>query len=210
MPNCYFQTTQDPLDSSPYMLKHTKKISSLRADNLFRKKLYETPKKDIPALIDYHYQRCDEPTEFADHVIELLEVALDENEDIKFLKALSFWGDPEKAKRYKRRTEYALEYLRKLNDPEPNEANMIRFPFNSEKVVLADLFNQLIELELPDGKKAIPLSRKAMARCLNGIAEPFKGNKVDSTYEYFRSTSRKMDRGNRPKKYRIKVSIEEV
>jgi DNA-directed RNA polymerase subunit F len=30
-------------------------------------------------------------------VIELLEVALDENENIKYLKSLSFWGDPEKA-----------------------------------------------------------------------------------------------------------------
>ena len=39
-----------------------------------------------------------------------------------------------------------------------NEFNTIRFPFNGEKVVLADLFNQLINLELPDGKKAIPLS----------------------------------------------------
>jgi len=87
-----------------------------------------------------------------------------------------------------------------MNDSEPNEANIIRFPFNGEKVVLADLFSQLIALELPDGKKAIPLSRKAMARCLNGIAESFSSNKVNSTYEYFRSTSRKMERGNRPKK----------
>ena len=210
MPTSYFQTTQELLDQSPYILKHSKKINSVLADNLFRKKLYETPKKDIPTLIDFHYQRCDEPTEFADHVIELLEVALDESKDIKILKSLSFWGDPEKAKRYKRRTKYALEYLRKLNDPNPNEANVIRFPFNGEKVVLADLFNQLIDLELPDGRKAIPLSRKAMARCLNTIAEPFKGNKVHSTYEYFRSTSRKMERGNRPKKYRIKISIEEI
>ena len=206
----YFQTTQDLADPSLYILKHSKVPGSILADNLFRKKLYETPKKDIPALLDYHYKRCDEPSEFADHVIELLEVALDENQDIKFLKSLSFWGDPEKAKRYKRRTAYALEYLRKMNDPEPNEANIIRFPFNGEKVVLADLFSQLIALELPDGKKAIPLSRKAMARCLNGIAESFSSNKVNSTYEYFRSTSRKMERGNRPKKYRIKVSIEEL
>jgi hypothetical protein len=98
MPTNYFQTTQDLLDPSPYILKHSKPAKAVLADNLFRKKLYETPKKDIPALIDYHYQRCDEPTEFADHVIELLEVALDENADIKFLKSLSFWGDPEKAK----------------------------------------------------------------------------------------------------------------
>jgi len=210
MPTIYFQTTNDPSDQSPYILKHTKRINQALADNLFRKKLYETPKKDIPALIDYHYKRCDEPIEFADHVIELLEVALDENEDIKFLKSLSFWGDPEKAKRYKRRTAYALEYLKLLSDSNLNEANIIRFPFNGEKVVLENLFNQLIDLELPDGRKAIPLSRKAMARCLNTIAEPFKGNKVHSTYEYFRSTSRKMERGNRPKKYRIKISIEEI
>jgi len=210
MPSNYFQTTQDPLGQSPYILKHSKSINSRLADNLFRKKLYETPKKDIPVLIDFHYQRCDEPSEFADHLIELLEVSLDENEDIKFLKSLSFWGDPEKARRYKRRTEYALEYLKKINNPEANEFNTIRFPFNGEKVVLADLFNQLINLELPDGKKAIPLSRKALARCLNSISETFQGNKVDSTYEYFRSTSRKMDRGNRPKRYRIKVSVEEV
>ena len=161
-------------------------------------------------MLDFHYKRCDETSEFADHVIELLEVALDENQDIKLLKSLSFWGDPEKAKRYKRRTAYALEYLRKMNYPEPNEANIIRFPFNGEKDVLADLFSQLIALELPDVKKAVPLSRKAMARCLNTIAEPVKGNKVNSTYEYFRSASRKSDRGNRPKKYRIKVSIEEI
>lgn len=210
MPNLYFQATSDRSDQNPYILKYSKRINPSIANNLFRKKLYETPKKDIPALIDYHYKRCDEPTEFADHVIELLEVALDENADIKFLKSLSFWGDPEKAKRYKRRTEYALEYLRKINDPNLNEANAIPFPFNGEKVVLADLFNQLIELELPDGNKAIPLSRKAMARCLNIISETFKGNKVDSTYEYFRSTYRKIQKGNRPKKYRIKVSIEEL
>jgi hypothetical protein len=190
MPTNYFQTTQDPLDQSSFVLKHSKSINSRLADNLFRKKLYETTKKDIPALIDYHYKRCDEPTEFADHVFELLEVALDENSDIKFLKSLSFWGDPKKAKTYKRRTAYALEYLKLLSDPNPNEANIIRFPFTGEKVVLADLFCQLIELELPDGGKAIPLSRKAMARCLNSISETFQGNKVDSTYEYFRSTSR--------------------
>jgi hypothetical protein len=210
MPNLIFQTTKELDDPSRFIIKHAKTPSPVLANNLFRKKLYETPKKDIPALIDFHYRRCDEPSEFADHVIELLEVALDENEDVKFLKSLSFWGDPEKAKRYKRRTAYALDYLIRLNDPEPNEENIIRFPFNGEKVVLADLFNQLIELELPDGKKAIPLSRKALARCLNFIAESFQGNKVNSTYEYFRSTSRKNDRGNRPKKYRIKVSIEEV
>ena len=95
MPIIYFQSTQDPLDLSPYILKHSKKINSVLADNLFRKKLYETPKKDIPKLLRYHYQLCDEPSELADHVIELLEVALDENQDIKFLKSLSFWGDPE-------------------------------------------------------------------------------------------------------------------
>ena len=210
MPTNYFQTTQDPLDQSPFILKHSKSINSRLADNLFRKKLYETPKKDIPALLDFHYRRCDEPSEFADHVIELLEVSLDENEDIKFLKSLSFWGDPEKAKRYKRRTAYALEYLRKLNDKQPNEANIIRFPFNGEKVVLADLFRQLIELELPDGKKAIPLNKKDMARCLIGISEDFKDNKLATTYDYFKNNASKMKRGNRPKKYRIKVLIEEV
>ena len=210
MPTNYFQTTQDPLDQSPYILKHSKSINSRLADNLFRKKLYETSKKDIPALLDFHYRRCDEPSEFADHVIELLEVSLDENEDIKFLKSLSFWGDPEKAKRYKRRTAYALEYLRKLNDKQPNEANIIRFPFNGEKVVLADLFRQLIELELPDGRKAIPLNKKDMARCLIGISDDFKDNKLATTYDYFKNNASKMKRGNRPKKYRIKVCIEEV
>ncbi|MCK5372606.1 MAG: hypothetical protein KAQ62_28780 [Cyclobacteriaceae bacterium] len=191
MPIIYFQTTQDPLDLSLYILEHSNNINSKLADNLFRKKLYETHKKDIPALLNYHYKRCDEPSEFADHLIELLEVALDENQDVKFLKSLSFWGDPEKAKRYKRRTSYALEYLYRMNDSEPNDANIIRFPFNGEKIVLADLFSQLIALELPDGKKAIPLSRKAMARCLNGIAEPFSSNKVNSTYEYFRARQEK-------------------
>jgi hypothetical protein len=210
MPTNYFQTTQDPLDQSPYILKHSKSINSRLADNLFRKKLYETSKKDIPALLDFHYRRCDEPSEFADHVIELLEVSLDENEDIKFLKSLSFWGDPQKAKRYKRRTAYALEYLRKLNDKQPNEANIIRFPFNGEKVVLADLFRQLIELELPDGRKAIPLNKKDMARCLIGISDDFKDNKLATTYDYFKNNASKMKRGNRPKKYRIKVCIEEV
>lgn len=161
-------------------------------------------------MINFHYQRCDEPSEFADHVIELLEVALDENENVKFLKSLSFWGDPEKAKRYKRRTEYALEYLKKLNDSKPNEANIIRFPFNGEKVVLADLFRQLIELELPDGKKAIPMNKIDMARCLIGISDDFKDNKLATTYDYFKSGASKMKRGNRPKKYRIKVSIEEL
>ena len=91
-----------------------------------------------------------------------------------------------------------------------NEANIIRMPFNSEKVVLADLFKQLIELELPDGNVAVPLSKKSMARCLNSITETFAGNKVSSTYEYFRSDYRKIYRGNQPKKYRIKVSIEEI
>jgi len=210
MPKTYFQTTQDQSDQSSYILKYTKKVTPTLVDNLFRKKLYETPKKDIPTLIDYHYQKCDEPSEFADHVIELLEVALDENEDIKFLKSLSFWGDPEKAKRYKRRTEYALEHLRKMNDPNLNEANVIRFPFNGEKVVLADLFRQLIELELPDGQKAIPLNKKDMARCLIGISENFKNNKLETVYEYFKSNRSKTAKNNRPKKYRIKVLIEEV
>ena len=206
----YFQTTQSQSDHSPYILKHSKNISPTLADNLFRKKLYETPKKDIPALIDFHYQKCEEPSEFADHVIELLEVALDENEDIKFLKSLSFWGDPEKAKRYKRRTAYALEYLRKINEPNLNDANVIRFPFNGEKVVLADLFRQLIELELPGGQRAIPLNKKDMARCLIGISENFKNNKLETVYEYFKNNRSKMAKGNRPKKYRIKISIEEV
>lgn len=65
MPTLYFQTTQNLLDSNDYILKHPKTINAVLADNLFRKKLNETPKKDIPALIDYHYKRCDEPTEFA-------------------------------------------------------------------------------------------------------------------------------------------------
>lgn len=142
----YFQTTNDLLDPNPFILKHSKKITPVLSDNLFRKKLYETPKKYIPALIDFHYKTCDEPSEFADHAIELLEVALDENKDVKFLKTLSFWGDTEKAKKYKRRTKYALAYLKKLNSPELNEANVFRFPFGGEKVVLADLFKQLIEL----------------------------------------------------------------
>ncbi len=210
MPIIYFQTTQNPLDLTPYILKHSNSINSRLADNLFRKKLYETPKKDIPALLDYHYKRCDEPSEFADHVIELLEVALDENQDIKFLKSLSFWGDPEKAKRYKRRSAYALDYLNMLNDPEPNEANIFRFPFNGQKVVLADLFRQLIELELPDGKKAIPLNKKDMARCLIGISEDFKDNKLSTTYDYFRNSSGRKDKRTCPKKYRIKVSLEEL
>jgi hypothetical protein len=78
-------------------------INPALADNLFRKKLYETPKKDISKLIDFHYKRCDEPSEFADHVIELLEVALDEGEEIKFLKSMSFWADPEIAKNMQQR-----------------------------------------------------------------------------------------------------------
>ena len=84
MPIIYFQTTQDPLDLSPYILKHSNNINSRLVDNHFRKKLYETQKKDISNLLRYHYQRCDEPSEFANHVIELLEDALDENQDIKF------------------------------------------------------------------------------------------------------------------------------
>jgi hypothetical protein len=210
MPTTYFQTTRNLSDSNTYILKHSKVPGAVLADNLFRKKLYETAKKDIPALIDFHYKRCDEPTEFADHVIELLEVALDENNDIKFLKSLSFWGDPKKAKTYKRRTAYALEYLILLSDPNPNEANIIRFPFNGEKVVLADLFKQLIELELPDGQKAIPLIKKDMARCLIGISENFKDNKLETTYDYFKNSKSKIDKGNRPKRYRIKVSIEQI
>jgi hypothetical protein len=205
----YFQTTQVLSDPNPFILKHPKVLNEVLADNLFRKKQYETPKKDIPKLLDFHNKRCDEPTEFADHVIELLEVALDEAKDVKYLKSLSFWGDPEKAKRYKRRTKYALEYLKLLNDPEPNEANIFRFPFSGEKVVLADLFRQLIELELPDGQKAIPLNKKDMARCIIGISESFKDSKVATVYDYFKSNTSKMDKGNRPKRYRIKVSVEE-
>ena len=206
----YFQTTLDFDDPSPFILKHPKIPNAVLADNLFRKKLYETPKKDIPALLDFHYKQSDEPTEFADHAIELLEVALDESKAVKFLKSLSFWGDPEKAKRYKRRTKYALKYLKLLNDPESNEANIIRFPFNGDKVVLADLFRQLIELKLPDGQMAIPLNKIYMARCLNSISEDFKGNKLNTTYDYFKSNTSKIDKGTRPKKYRIKVSVEEI
>ena len=68
MPTNYFQTTQDLNDLSPFILKHPKIPNSILADNLFRKKLYKTPKKDIPALLDFHYQRCDEPSEFALHI----------------------------------------------------------------------------------------------------------------------------------------------
>ena len=74
----------------------------------------------------------------------------------------------------------------------------------------SDLFRQLIELELPDGQKAIPLNKKDMARCLIGISEDFKDNKLETTYAYFKNSKSKMAKGNRPKKYRIKVSIEEV
>jgi len=70
MPTIYFQTTNDQSDPSRYVLKHTTKIAAILADKLFRKKLYGPPKEDIPVLIDYHYQRCDEPIEFADLVIE--------------------------------------------------------------------------------------------------------------------------------------------
>jgi hypothetical protein len=161
-------------------------------------------------LIDFHYKRSDKPTEFADHVIELLEVALDEAKEIKFLKSLSFWGDPEKARKYKRRTKYALAYLKKLNDANLNEVNVFRFPFGGEKVVLADLFKQLIELELPEGGKAIPLNKKDMARCLIGISEDFKGNKLDTVYEYFKNSKSKIGKGIRPKRYRIKVLVEEL
>src|SRR5210317_486654 len=100
MPIICFQTTTDQSNPSKFILKASKRISPSLADNLFRKKLYETPKKDIPRLIDYHYKRCDEPTDFVDHVIELLEVAIDKSENIKYFKSLSFWGDPEKAERY--------------------------------------------------------------------------------------------------------------
>jgi len=210
MPTIYFQTTNNLDDPSPFVLRNSKKINPVLADNLFRKKLYETPKKDISVLIDYHYIICDEPAEFADHVIELVEVALDESHDIKFLKSLSFWGDPEKVKRYKRRTLYALEYLRKLNDSELNEANVFRLPFNGEKVVLADLFKQLIELELPDGKKVIPLNSKDMARCLIGISEHFKHSKLNTVYDYFRNSTGRRDKRTCPKKYRIKISLEEL
>ena len=209
MPIIYFQTTTDQSDPSPYILKASKKISPSLADNLFRKKLYETPKKDIPGLIDYHYKRCDEPTDFVDHVIELLEVAIDKSENIKYFKSLSFWGDPAKAERYKRRTIYALDYLKKLSDPEPNETNIIRLPFNGEKVVLADLFKQLIELELPDGGKAVPLNSKDMARCLMGISESFKDSKLSTVYDYFRNSNGRIGKRTFPKKYRIKVQIEE-
>ena len=97
-----------------------------------------------------------------------------------------------------------------MNDPNLNEANVIRLPFNGDKVVLADLFRQLIELELPDGQRAIPLNKKDMARCLIGISENFKNNKLETVYEYFKNNRSKVAKGNRPKKYRIKVLIEEV
>lgn len=210
MPNRYFQTTKNLDDASPFILKHPKTPSAVLADNLFRKKLYETPKKDIPEFIDFHYQRCDEPSEFADHVIELLEVALDESKDVKYFKTLSFWGDKEKAQRFRRRAKYALEYLRKMNSSDPNETNLIRFPFNGEKVVLADLFKQLVELELPDGKKAIPLNSKNMARCMITISEQFKDNKLSTAYDYFRNTTGRNDKRTCPKKCRIKVSLEEL
>jgi len=210
MPTIYFQTTHDLSDPSPFILKHSKKLTPTLADNLFRKKLYETHKKDIPTLIDYHYKRSEEPSEFTDHVIELLEVAIDKTENIKYFKSLSFWGDPEKAERYKRRTAYALEYLKKLNDPEPNQANIIRLPFNGEKVVLADLFRQLIELELPEGQKAIPFNKKEMARWLIGITEDFKDSKLDTVYDYFRNTNGRFNKRTCPKKYRIRVLIEEL
>ena len=106
----YFHTTQDLLDQSPSILNRSKDIHPTPASDLCQI-LYQIPKKDKPALIDFHYQHCDESSEFADHVIELLEIALDESQDIKFLKSLSFWGDKEKARRFKRRTDYALAYL---------------------------------------------------------------------------------------------------
>jgi hypothetical protein len=210
MPTIYFQTTTNLSDSSPYILKDSKKITPALADNLFRKKLYETHKKDIPALIDFHYKRSNEPSEFTDHVIELLEVAIDKSENIRHFKSLSFWGDPVKAERYKRRTFYALEYLKKLSEPEPNEANIIRLLFNGEKVVLADMFRQLTELELPNGQKAFPLSKKDMARFLIGVTESFKDSKLETTYDYFKTSKSKMAKGSIPKKYRIKVTLEEL
>jgi hypothetical protein len=206
----YFQTTKDLTDPSPFILKHLKVPKPILADNLFRKKLYETSKKDIPALIDFHYQQCEEPSEFADHVIELLEVALDESKGVKYFKTLSFWGDKEKARMFRRRTKYALEYLRSMNSPEPNDTNLIRLPFDGDKVVLADLFKQLLELKLQDGKKAIPLNAKDMARCMITISEQFKGNKLNTAYDYFRNTKGRNDKRTCPKKYRIKVSLEEL
>ena len=94
-------------------------------------------------------------------------------------------------------------------DPEPNEANIIRLPFSGEKVVLADLFRQLLELELPEGGKAVPLNSKDMARCLMGISESFKDSKLSTVYDYFRNSSGRIGKRTFPKKYRIKVQIEE-
>lgn len=209
MSKIYFQTTQDSSHESPFILKSSKRISPILADNLFRKKLYETPKKDIPSLVDYHYKRCEETTDFVDHVIELLEVAIEKSENIKYFKSLSFWGDPEKAERYKRRSAYALDYLKKLSDSEPNESNIIRLPFNGEKVVLADLFRQLIELELPEGGKAVPLNSKDMTRCLMGISQSFKDSKLNTVYDYFRNSNGRIGKRTFPKKCKIKIQIEE-
>ena len=58
MPTIYFQTTNNLDDPLPFVMRDSKKINPILADILFRKKLYETSKKDISALIDYHYQRC--------------------------------------------------------------------------------------------------------------------------------------------------------
>jgi hypothetical protein len=77
-------------------------------------------------------------------------------------------------------------------------------------VVLADLFRQLIELELPEGQKAIPFNKKDMARWLIGITEDFKDSKLDTVYDYFRNTNGRLNKRTCPKKYRIKVSIEEI
>jgi len=75
---------------------------------------------------------------------------------------------------------------------------------------LADLFRQLIELELPEGGRAIPLNKKDMARRLIGISESFKDSKLNTVYDYFRNTDGRIDKRTCPKKYRIKVSIKEI
>ena len=49
-----------------------------------------------------------------------------------------------------------------------------------------------------------------MARCLLGITEKFQGTKLTTIYDYFKDSSSKIGKGNRPKKYRIRVSIEEL
>jgi hypothetical protein len=97
-----------------------------------------------------------------------------------------------------------------MNQSELNEVNLIQLPFSGEKVVLVDLFKQLIELELPDGKKAIPLNAKDMARCMITISDLFKENKLSTAYDYFRNTTGRNDKRTCPKKYRIRVSLEEL